>query len=331
MTESSRASRFYFPYIDIARAVAVILVLFYHLILELNWESFPSVRIFYVFRIGWIGVDLFFVISGFVIFLSLIRTAENFGIDNYKKPYFKNRLSRIVPLYFLTSWCFLVLVEPKLFSYPSDWLWRNILSHVFFIHNLSTTYMGALNGPTWSIATEMQFYIFIAIVFKWLPRQRPVLMCALFIMIALAWRAGAWYTFEPSLDASYLAHRMTRVEQLPGRLDAFGLGCAIALIVWNRKHPLHCYLLPGWKNSIIWLFVAVLLSIVSWKIFWHHVTYWKFQDMIAYTYLGSQGMVIFFRLLLVGTFAAWICCLVSLRRNPLFIRIISPICGYANK
>ena len=271
---------------------------------------------FDLFGIGWIGVDLFFVISGFVIALSLLRTIENFGIDNYKKTYFINRLARIVPLYFLTSWCYLVLVAPQLLQEPSRHLWINIFSHIFFVHNLSTNYAEALNSPAWTIAIEMQFYIFMAIVFKWLPRHRPVLVCASFIVIALAWRAGAWFTFDPDLG---VAHRLTRVEQLPGRLDAFGLGCAIALIVWDRQHPLHKHLLPNWKNSISWLIIAILLSLLWWEILWPHSDYWSFS-----------GMVIFFRLLLVTSFAAWICFLISLRNNPVLIKILSPV-SYVGK
>lgn len=317
ITKPPRAPRLYFPYIDVARAFAVTAVLICHLTFKLDWKSFLSPEIFDILQIGWIGVDLFFVISGFVISLSLVRNIENFGINNYRKPYFRNRLARIVPLYFLTCWCYLVLVQPQAFNNPSGWLWRNILSHIFFIHNLSTTYSGAINGPTWSIAIEMQFYIFMAIVFKWLPRHRPILVCVLFIMIALAWRAGAWYTFSPSID---IWHRVTRVEQLPGRLDAFGLGYTIALIVSNREHILHKYLQSGYKISMIWFLIAMLLSVTSWKVFWRHaIDFWEIQ-----------GMVIFFRLLLVGTFAAWIGFLVSLRHNPLLIRILSPV-SYVGK
>jgi len=307
---SPRVSRLYFPYIDVARAVAITLVLIYHLIVKLPWKSFPlSSRIFDLFGIGWIGVDLFFVISGFVISLSLTRAVENFGINNYKKPYFKNRLARIVPLYFLTSWCYLVLVVPQWFNNPPSQLLGNILTHIFFIHNLLTNYTGALNGPTWTIAIEMQFYIFMAIVFKWLPIRRPILVCFLFVSVALAWRTGAWYTFNPSLD---VWHRMTRVEQLPGRLDAFGLGCAIALIVWNRHHPCHQYLLSNWKNATMWLAIALILGVIIWKKFWPHADYLEFRE------------IIFFRLLLVATFAAWICFLVSLRNSPFLIKILSP-------
>jgi peptidoglycan/LPS O-acetylase OafA/YrhL len=56
-----------FPLIDALRGIAALLVLIYHVIEISGWQSFPSSGIALLFRIGWIGVDLFFVISGFVI------------------------------------------------------------------------------------------------------------------------------------------------------------------------------------------------------------------------------------------------------------------------
>lgn len=82
--------KLYFPYIDLARAIAVTLVLVYHLIVKWGRQILPASEIFNIFNIGWIGVDLFFVISGFVITLSLCRNINDFGVNDYK-----NHISRI--------------------------------------------------------------------------------------------------------------------------------------------------------------------------------------------------------------------------------------------
>ena len=308
---SPAARRLYFPYIDAARALAVTGVLLCHLAANLKWEPLLSPRMHHVLSNGWMGVDLFFVISGFVISLSLIRNIEDFGIHGYKKPYFKSRLARIVPLYFLTSWCFLVLVQPESFNNSAGALWTNILSHAFFVHHFSTETSGALNGPTWTIAIEMQFYVFIAIVIKWLPLRRPLLVCFLAILIALAWRFGAWLTFTPGLE---VWDKIIRVDQLPGRLDAFGLGYAVALIVWNPRHPLHRYFQPGGKNTLLWFAVAMIASAIAWKAPQTQPDYW--ENMI---------MVVFFRTILVAAFAAWVCFFIVLWNSKRLIAILFPV------
>jgi len=320
------ARKLYFPYLDLARAAAVTLVFVYHLVILMNWTGFPSSGIFSVFRVGWIGVDLFFVISGFVISLSLIRSIEDFGSNGYIKPYFRNRLARVVPLYFLTSWCFLVLVEPQWFARPPQQLWTNLLSHVFFVHNLWPEYAGALNGPAWSLGVEMQFYVFMALVFKWLPVRRPLLVGCAFMVIALAWRAAVCYTFEVGFDTSFDAYTFNtlfiRTQQLPGTLDAFGLGCVLALIMRRRDHGFHKYLHANWKNSVSWLVAAMIFSAVSWKILWSHsIAYLNFSGM----FWNFPVMVIFFKLLLAITFACWVGFLVSLPAHGWLIRILSPV------
>ena len=307
-----QARKFYFPYIDLARAAAVTLVLVYHLIVKLDWASFPSSWGLGVFAVGWMGVDLFFVISGFVISLSLCRNMEDFGRGGYMQPYFKNRLARIVPLYFLTSWCFLALVEPQWFGHAAGQLGANVLSHVFFVHNLSPAYAGALNGPAWTIGIEMQFYVFMALVFRWLPVHRPFAVCLAFTAVALVWRALAWHTFDPALDISVLFFRTH--QQFPGVLDAFGMGCALALVVRDRGHWLHKHLQAGGKNSAAWLAAALILSVASWQALLAHPDYWH-----------SWGMVIFSKSLLALTFACWIGFLVALPGHRLLARAASPL------
>lgn len=58
-------NKYYFPLIDVLRGFAAITVLVYHVIEHFHWTAFPTEGLLSWFRIGWMGVDLFFVISGF--------------------------------------------------------------------------------------------------------------------------------------------------------------------------------------------------------------------------------------------------------------------------
>lgn len=164
MIQDSRVT--VFPYIDILRGFAAITVLIYHVIEHFNWHAFPSSGPMFWFRIGWVGVDLFFVISGFVITLSAIRLYKKMP-DFYHGIFIKRRLLRIAPLYYLTLFCFIVFVSPTLL-----WVdfYENLGLHLFFIHNLSPEFQGAINGVNWSIAVEMQFYLIMLLLGPYLLR-----------------------------------------------------------------------------------------------------------------------------------------------------------------
>jgi len=61
-----------FPAVDVLRGIAALLVLGYHVVEIGKWASFPVTGPALLVRVGWIGVDMFFVISGFVIGLSTL-------------------------------------------------------------------------------------------------------------------------------------------------------------------------------------------------------------------------------------------------------------------
>ena len=102
----------YFENIDLLRAFAAISVLVYHVIELSSWKSFPINGLLSWFRIGWMGVDLFFVISGFVITLSAFSILEKNNLKKYRILFSKKRIARIVPLHYLTILVFLTFVMP---------------------------------------------------------------------------------------------------------------------------------------------------------------------------------------------------------------------------
>jgi len=84
----------YFENIDLLRAFAAISVLVYHVIELSSWKSFPINGLLSWFRIGWMGVDLFFVISGFVITLSAFSILENNNLKKYRILFILNDLAQ---------------------------------------------------------------------------------------------------------------------------------------------------------------------------------------------------------------------------------------------
>jgi peptidoglycan/LPS O-acetylase OafA/YrhL len=213
-----------FPLIDLARGFAALSVLVYHFLGHWQWDAFPQSGPLQWFRSGWMSVDLFFVISGFVIGLSAFSRIDGHG-HAFRAGFLRSRLARIVPLHYVTLLAFVLLVQPALRSQPG--FWPDLLAHLAFVHNLFLPYFGSVNGPNWSLGTEMQFYLLIALAAPWLRTARPWLFVCLFFAIAWTWRFAAWsLTIPGSFDTAYYAQ-----SQLPGMLDAFAIGLLLARFV----------------------------------------------------------------------------------------------------
>ena len=280
----------HFPHVDLLRAVAVILVLVYHLCaiggLQLSAETFWSMPL----RYGWIGVDLFLVISGFVITLSALRASDTQPVA-FKWPFMQRRFRRLLPLYVLTCLVFVLLVKPEVLSRPTNQLIEILISHVFFVSNLSPRTHGVINGVTWSLALEMQFYV--ALIFSiHLFKQWGALRTGL-ILIGLSWlwRFATTLILIPGQATPHL--QVIYTTQLPGTLDAFGVGIVLALAIHQKTRFSTQWLYAGGKPFVAWsLISASILSAAAWQM-QNHAVYWS-----------HHAMIIFWRTLLAMGFGA---------------------------
>src|SRR5271154_3096363 len=147
-----------FDNVNLLRAFAALSVVVYHVIEHGKWTTFPSHGPLDFFRLGWVGVDLFFAISGFVIVYSgliLYRDAPG----RFAKGYWARRISRIVPLYVLTGALWIAFVSDGFFAQPArEWAWQ-LFTHLTFTHNLFVSTHGAIDAVNWTLGVEMQFYL----------------------------------------------------------------------------------------------------------------------------------------------------------------------------
>jgi peptidoglycan/LPS O-acetylase OafA/YrhL len=248
-TMPDRSREVNFPAIDLLRAAAALLVLTYHVTVLSGWSSLPPSAVPAVVRNGWFGVDLFLVISGFVIALAALQGVDRNG-TGFRREFAARRLARIVPLYLLTGLVALLLVQPQVLM-QRDWLLQ-LASHLLFLHNLSPVTHGSINGPNWSVALEMQFYLLMLWFAPRLVQIGPARLLAGALLVAAAWRIGAVLT---TADAPLII-RFIYVTQLPGVIDQFALGIALALVVRSPQGPWRHWLRPGWTTSAAWFALA---------------------------------------------------------------------------
>lgn len=285
-----------FPFVDVLRGLAALLVVWYHVIELGAWATFPDTGIAALPRIGWIGVDLFFVISGFVIGKAAVQGYLTGG--DWRIYFVKRRLRRIVPLYFLTMVCYLFMVSPEILMY--GWISvGHVVSHLLFLHNLMPSTYGSINGPSWSVALEMQFYLLIVLLSPWLACSKWWTVLIAGVSVAIAWRFATTLVWVPNFTNSNI-HSDVNVQrvaatQLPGTLDQFAMGICLAKLAMAGKLSFQPVRFFAWAST------AVIFLTIAWFIFWPRAHYWYYPEMIRY-----------WRTLLSAGFAALLACTVMI-------------------
>jgi len=232
------------PALDGVRGLAIILVIFYHSAALIRWKG-PQGSLA-VSTFGFSGVLLFFVLSGFLLFLPYARALVVGHPWPSAKRFYRRRVRRILPVYLsvLASMAVLLAGSGNLTATRGVSLGLAAL----LMHNLSTnatTLIAQINGALWTLAIEWQFYLvlpWIALAFRRWPR--PAL--GALIIGGLALRV---------LDAAVRAHGIAVSMTAPGPVGvlfrlcygyygrylevfALGMGLSLLYVVWHPSRRL---------------------------------------------------------------------------------------------
>jgi len=269
---SNDTQTLYFDHINILRAFAALTVLVYHVIEHFQWKDFPTTGLLAWFRIGWMGVDLFFVISGFVVALTAIQLFRQYG-NGFYKVFVRRRLARIAPLYYFTLVIYLVFIVPELFFNP-DFYMVHLPLHLLFLHNVTVQTCGSINGVNWSIGTEMQFYALVILLIRWLAWASPWRILVSFTLVSWLYRLITFYLLEINgVDNSFI--RFFYLTQLLGMLDEFGFGIYIVRMVLDKRlgEP-GSIELRDWFYLVLSIVLATLSVYITLHLLWLDITYW---------------------------------------------------------
>jgi len=267
----------YFPSIDILRGFAATSVVVYHVIELYGWKSFPTTGVLTWFRIGWMSVDLFFVISGFVIGLSAFSEIDRHGEEAFQRPFMRRRICRIAPLYYLTCLAYIILIAPALISSKQ---WSNVLAHILFIHNWFPSLHGAINGANWSVGAEMQFYVLMLILAPWARTARWWMLVLTMVGTSWIWRYGT--TLLVPFNAELGAFVPCAVStQLPGMLDEFLVGILLARLMKSEQGILLQTRMEKAKGKLLLILCAGITTWAVLMLFWKNAMFWNNPLMVT--------------------------------------------------
>ena len=174
-------------------------------------------------RFGWLGVDVFFVLSGFLLTRQAFarlreRASTEHGVlarefgDKYR-TYVRRRIVRVYPAYYATLAVLLALAAARIYQEVPGRL--DLLMHLPMMHNAIERYIATIDGPFWTLPFEWHFYL----VFPWL-----------FVLLR---RHGARVLYAGAIGGVLVAKAIVMATHdgyaqlwLPIRLDAFAAACA---------------------------------------------------------------------------------------------------------
>jgi len=286
--EPYRPGRYFAP-LDGLRGIAIILVLLYHF--RIVYAANPVDRFFgNLSGLGGSGVDLFFVLSGFLI-TGILLDAK--GGPNYFRSFYMRRTLRIFPLYYaylvamllllpMARWLFRGLIHQHPPAIPHQaWLW-------FYGSNIAVSIFPDFIAPgfehLWSLAVEEQFYLVWPMVVLLASRRWLARICVAMILFAPVIRCICWM-FHYELASTRL---------MPSRMDTLALGGLIALAVRDKQWISLLQKNCRWVMAVAGTMICAL---ILWRGLWDHWDVWI--DTV-----GLSIMAIFYAALLIAVLSA---------------------------
>jgi peptidoglycan/LPS O-acetylase OafA/YrhL len=221
----------YIPELQGLRGLAVLAVVFYHC-----QPRLLGTPVHYASLWGWAGVNLFFVLSGFLITSILLEARDK---PHYFRNFYGRRALRIWPVYVLVL--VVVYLSAPWFIGPTiaqavktaPWL-----AYIFFVQNLFHLALPPAIGPTWSLAIEEQYYFLWAPIVRFL--RRPWMLAAVLAAALVA---------SPAFRLANL-HWMTLTHTLI-HLDGIALGSLLALGLYTLALSRRAWLWIGLAAIVV--------------------------------------------------------------------------------
>lgn len=211
-------------------------------------------------RTGWAGVDVFFVLSGFVLGLAYCQAWLGNRPPIRTADYFRRRLLRVLPAYWVQIAMLLLIIFLTGASFPAG---RDVLAQLLMVHNVFGDPSTQLNPVYWTLPVEFDFYVLLPLLALFIVPGRWLWLLGAAMALVIAYRYGLYRFFIHELPVS---QKVWWLNQLPGRLDQFVSGMVAAWMYSTIREK-------GFGQSLIYRWRVLLLlagfgglSLLAWFI-----------------------------------------------------------------
>jgi len=274
--------RFYQRGLTGLRALAAAWVMMFHLNGMVGPRAMHvfGVEVHPLLTVGWVGVNIFFVLSGFLLTTHLMETGARRGVEASLPRYLEARVRRVFPAYWIQLLVLLVVTLLATGALPT---WLGYLPlHVPMLHHLSETANGAINPVYWTLPIEFSFYLCLPFFARMLlgieaigagKWKKLVTLYLVTLACAIGYRVLVFRIF-PGAQVGTLVWAM---GQLPGSLDEFMIGSAAAVALrWLRLEGRY----PPPATAAAWSSILALLGFAGivamiYSLDSVYATYWK--------------------------------------------------------
>lgn len=241
-------------WLDALRAIAILLVLFRHGVRIYQSDDPDLGWLQNLFLNGWVGVDLFLVLSGYLIAGSIARASKENGFLNVGR-YFSSRVLRIVPAYFVVLGL-VVLGAFPFYTPPGEISLKTVFYHLLFLQDYLPS---NINVVFWSLGVEEKFYILAPLLMLGLAKfkNRSLALLCLFALFLIS-PTCKWLTLS-ALGGTTSYETFFPVLRSPFHLSLEPLIMGVSINFIERRKLLN--LSP--KTAQMW-FIALLSSGALW-------------------------------------------------------------------
>lgn len=272
------ANKIYLKNLNGFRFIAALVVLIGHVELFKWRANLPHLfKNPFIFESGSMGVDFFFVLSGFLITTLLLSEFEKEGKIGLKKFYMR-RILRIWPLYYLVLLvCYLILPYISIFFIPgySEAIHENFsgkfLFSVFFMPNVALAFFKSIPyaAPLWSVGVEEQFYLFWPVLLFAFPKRLRTILIFIACFISLK----ALVLVVGKLDLlSFANFEKLKSLVVATRMECMGIGGLGAYLYYTRN-PVCKFLTSNSALLVSLLLLPVVVLGVKYFFEAHHIVY----------------------------------------------------------